>query len=39
MSGWRRQQALLRRLPEFWKRLKGIERRLGIRDAGDEREE
>jgi UDP-3-O-[3-hydroxymyristoyl] glucosamine N-acyltransferase len=41
---WRRQQAILRRLPELWKRLRGLEKKMGIedvrddRDAGDDRE-
>jgi UDP-3-O-[3-hydroxymyristoyl] glucosamine N-acyltransferase len=38
IAAWRRQQALLRRLPEIWKRLRGLEKRLGIHDAGDDRD-
>ncbi len=36
IAGWRRQQALVRRLPELWKRLRALERRVGSRDVGDE---
>ncbi len=33
---WRRQQAILRRLPEIWKRLRSVEKKMGIQDAGDD---
>lgn len=36
MAGWRRQQALVRRLPEIWKRLQALERRMGSKDVGDD---
>jgi UDP-3-O-[3-hydroxymyristoyl] glucosamine N-acyltransferase len=35
IAAWRRQQALLRRLPEIWKRLLAVERRVGSRDVGE----
>ncbi len=35
IAGWRRQQALVRRLPEIWQRLRALERRMGSRDVGD----
>ncbi len=34
IAAWKRQQAILRRLPEFWKRLRGLEKKMGIQDAG-----
>lgn len=33
---WRRQQAILRRLPEIWKRLRGLEKKMGIQDVRDD---
>ncbi len=38
---WRRQQALLKRLEPLWRRLRAVERRLGIgaRDSGTEEEQ
>ncbi|MEO7794607.1 MAG: UDP-3-O-(3-hydroxymyristoyl)glucosamine N-acyltransferase [Thermoanaerobaculia bacterium] len=36
IASWRRQQAILRRLPEIWKRLRGLEKKVGIQDAGDD---
>lgn len=35
IAGWRRQQAILLRLPEIWKRLRALERRMGSKDVGD----
>lgn len=35
IAAWRRQQAILRRLPEIWKRLRKVENRMGIQDVGD----
>lgn len=36
IAAWRRQQAILRRLPEMWKRIRAVEKRMGIEDAGDD---
>ena len=36
IAGWRRQQALLRRLPEIWKRLRALEQKMGTKDVGDD---
>ncbi len=36
IAAWRRQQAILRRLPEIWKRLRTVENRMGIQDVGDD---
>jgi UDP-3-O-[3-hydroxymyristoyl] glucosamine N-acyltransferase len=36
IAAWRRQQALLRRLPEIWQRLRGLEKKMGIQDVGDD---
>jgi UDP-3-O-[3-hydroxymyristoyl] glucosamine N-acyltransferase len=38
IAGWRRQQAMLRRLPEIWKRLRELERRMGSENVGDDNE-
>jgi hypothetical protein len=35
---WRRQQAIFRRLPEIWKRLRALEQKMGTKDAGDDRD-
>jgi UDP-3-O-[3-hydroxymyristoyl] glucosamine N-acyltransferase len=39
IGGWRRQQALVRRLAELWRRLRALERRRGAPAAGEESEE
>lgn len=36
IAAWRRQQAILRRLPEIWKRLRAVEKKMGIQDVGDD---
>jgi len=36
IAGWRRQQALLRRLPEIWKRLRALEQKMGSKNVGDD---
>ena len=36
LAFWRRQQALARRLPEIWKRLRRLERRLGLGDGEED---
>lgn len=36
IAAWRRQQAILRRLPEIWKRLRTVEKKMGIQDVGDD---
>ena len=36
IAGWRRQQALLRRLPEIWKRLRALEQKMGSENVGDD---
>lgn len=33
---WRRQQAILRRLPEIWNRLRALERKMGTKNVGDD---
>lgn len=33
---WRRQQAIFRRLPEIWKRLRALEQKMGTKDGGDD---
>ncbi|MEO8277554.1 MAG: UDP-3-O-(3-hydroxymyristoyl)glucosamine N-acyltransferase [Thermoanaerobaculia bacterium] len=35
IASWRRQQSLMRRLPEIWKRLRALERRVGSENAGE----
>ena len=36
IAEWRRQQALLRRLPEIWKRVRALERKMGTKNVGED---
>ncbi len=36
IAGWRRQQAMLRRLPELWKRMRALEQKMGSKNVGDD---
>ena len=38
IAAWRRQQAIFRRLPEIWKRLRALEQKTGTKDGGDDRD-